>query len=202
MIKISADLKVDSGLVSEYKVTKEGVNSSIEVVEKFYEKNERDRYFYSETYTGEDGKVIIEAESVLGTDVANNITPEESSLKLKYFSNEKEESEDLISNRIILINPYIEEGNVRFYVAKSINNGEIKDLTFAFPPNVDYRQQLYNLYFGLISVKGIDKQMISLAGVDEELIPEKIGMFDASKFIEYYSKKQIKKESQKQAIKK
>lgn len=207
MLKISGDLmKLNNGLESKYEVTKPGINSSIEVVEKFYEKKGKDRYFYSETYIGEDGKVVIEAESILGVDVANNITPEESSLKLKYISNDEEKCEDLISNRVILINPYSEDGNVRFYVAKNINNSEIQDLTFAFPTNVDYRQQLYNLYFGLISVKELDKQMLLLAGVDEQLIPEKIGMFDAFKFIENYSKSQVmmdsSKQLQKQAIKK
>lgn len=198
MIKISGDVKVDNGLSSEYIVTKDGVNNSIKVVEKFYEKKGKEKYFYSEIYDGKDGKVTIEAESVLGIDTCDNITPEESSLRIEFVSYDENKKDDVISNRIILINPHSEQGNVRFYVAKNIDNTGIQNLTFAFPTNVDYRQQLYNLYFGLIAVKGIDNQLVTLAGLDEELIPEKIGIFDASSFIANYGIRQIKKDSLKE----
>ena len=206
---IDGNIKGKEYLTANYSITSSDSSSVITVIERFYSRNDVDMYSYTERYKGDNGVVVINSDSVLGTDLTGNIAPASTTLSIEYYSNEtlktaKEEKKEATpdisaTNRITLFEPYFSnKENIRFYAAKKQINGDVLDLTFAFPTNSDFRQQLYNLYYGLISINKIDREMITTAGVDEDIMPEKIGIFDAASYIKSYSQKQIKKEEAKE----
>ena len=214
-IIIDGDIRGRNYLTASYSIKSTDSNNVITIIERFYNNNDDDMYSYSERYKGENGVAVISCDSILGVDLTGNIAPAKSVLKVEYFSNDtlkkakadkREAKADVsTSSKINLIPKYFSSSeNIRFSVERKKKNGEVKDFTFAYPKDADFRQQLRNIFNSVVFVNKVEYGIISLACVEHDIMPEEVGVFDATRYVSSYSKKQIerKAQSQKQIIKK
>lgn len=211
-ISINGDIRSKNGLTTNYTISSVDSNSTITIIERFYSRNEKDFYSYSERYNGENGLVVVSADSELGIDLTGNIGPQRTEMKVEYFKNETieqakenkcEAKADVSTSNVINLIPMYHSKleNIRFGVEKTKKNGEKKYFTFAYPTDPDFRQQLRNLFHSLVAVSPVEYGIISLASMDHDIMPEEIGVFDANKYVNSYNMKKIET-NQKQAIKK
>ncbi len=214
-IIIDGDLRGKDYLSTYYSITSPDSSSLITVVERFYSRNEDDMYSYIERYKGEYGVTELSCETKLSADLTGNIVPTDGVLKFEFFRNSdieeaKRNHTEAISSvsttsRINLIPKYFsDKENIRFSVQRTKRNGETLDLTFAYPTDPDFRQQLRNIFNSVIAVNKLESSIIEIACMDNDIMPEDIGVFDATRYVSGYNKKYVTRTSSKdkQAIKK